>query len=180
MRFAIGTTMILVAATPAMAANWPAPTPGPITGTSGYVQIPDVAVPRDPRHVYKALFDVTKGPADKAKPLGRLVGIAGQYNGLALGKVPVANMQFAAIFHGPSVDAILTDEAYRAKHGVANPNLPLIAQLVKMGLKIYVCGQFMAATDLPRSALIKDAQVAEGATLVMIRMVNDGYALIGD
>ena len=167
-------------AAPAAAANWPAPTPSVIAGTPGYVQLPDAAVPRDPRHSYKALFDVTKGPPDKAKPLPMLNRIALQYNGLALARVPAANMRFAAIFHGPSVDALLTDAAYRAKHGVPNPNLALLAELRKAGLTIYVCGQYMAGVDLPRTALIPDAQVAEGATLVMIRMVNDGYALIAD
>lgn len=179
MRFLIGLTL-LAAAAAAPAANWPAPTPSIIAGTPGYVQIPDAAVPRDPRHSYKALFDMTKGPADKARPLAMLNRIALQYNGLALARVPVANMQFAAIFHGPSVDALLTDAAYRAKHGVANPNLALIAELTKAGLKIYICGQYMAGIDLPRASVIPQAQVAEGATLVMIRMVNDGAALIAD
>jgi len=168
----------LLAATPALSANWPARTPGPIPNTPGYVQIPDAAVPRDPKHAYKALFQANKGPEDKAKPLAVLNRIAGLHNALTLAKVPTSNIQFAAIFFGPAVDALLTDQAYRAKHGVPNPNLTLIDQLVKGGVKFYVCGQFMAASDTPRSAIIPQAQVAESATLVMIRLVNDGYAFL--
>ncbi len=174
---------ILIAATlatPTLAANWPARTPGPIAGAPGYVQIPNVAVPRDPAHDYKALFHGSKAPADPGKPHGVLMAIGAQMNGLLLGNVPASNLHFAAIFSGPGADTLLTDDAYRAKHGIANPNLPLIAALVKAGLKLYVCGQFMAGADLPRSALIPEVEVAEGATLVKIRLANEGYAILND
>lgn len=173
---ALGTA--LLAATPALSANWPAPTPGPIPNTPGYVQIPDAAVKRDPARAYKALFQANKPAEDKAKPHAVLNRIAGLHNALTLGNVPTRNIQFSAIFFGPAADALLTDEAYRAKHGVPNPNLALIGHLLKGGVKFYVCGQYMAVSDTPRSALIPEAQVAESATLVMIHHVNDGYAFL--
>ena len=175
---ALGFAALLLTVTPALAANWPAPTPGPIPGVPGYVQIPDAAVKRDPSHAYKALFQANKKIEDVAKPSPVLMRMAGLHNALALGGVPTGNIQFAAIFFGPGADALLTDEAYKAKHGVANPNLTLIGHLARGGVKFYVCGQFMAGSDTPRSALIPQAQVAESATLVMIRHVNDGYAFL--
>jgi intracellular sulfur oxidation DsrE/DsrF family protein len=176
---ALGAAALLLAVTPALAANWPAPTPGPIPGAgAGYVQIPDAAVKRDPSHAYKALFQANKKADDNTKPNAVLVRMAALHNALTLGGVPQGNIQFAAIFFGPGADALLTDQAYRAKHGVANPNLTLIGHLVKGGVKLYVCGQYMAASDTPRSALIPEAQVAESATLVMIRHANDGYAFL--
>ena len=172
--------LFVFAATPTLAANWPARTAGPIAAAPGYVQIPGVAVPLDPAHDYKALFQGSKAAADKDKPHRVLLGIGGQMNALLLAKVPADHIHFAAIFFGPAADALLTDAAYRAKHGMANPNLPLIAELVKAGLKIYVCGQFMAAADLPRAALVPEVEVAEGASLVKIRLANDGYAILND
>lgn len=180
MRTSLALILAFAVATPALAANWPARTPGPIAGAPGYAQIPNVAVPRDPSHVYKALFVASKAPADKEKPHGVLLGLGGQMNGLLLGQVPAGNIRFAAIFFGPAVDALLTNEAYRAKHGIANPNLPLIAELVKAGVKLYVCGQYMAGTDLPRASLIPEAEVAESSPLVRIRLANDGYAIMPD
>lgn len=163
---------------PATAKNWQAATPGAITQASGYVDIADAAIRRDPAHAYRALFDATAGVAtpDKLQPTLSRMGFV--INGLMLGKVPAGNIRLAAIFHGPSVDALLNDEAYRAKHKINNPNLPLIAELKKAGVRLLVCGQYMAQTDLPRSALIPAAEVAEGATIVLITMQNDGYALI--
>lgn len=180
MRILVGLLLAVSVSTPTLAANWPARTEGPIAGAPGYVQIPNAAVPRDVTHDYKALFQASKAPADKAKPLGVLLGVGGQMNALLQAKVPANKIHFAMIFFGPAADAILTNEAYRAKHGVDNPNLPLLNELVRAGLKIYVCGQYMAATDLPRTALYPAVEVAEGAGLVKIRFANDGYAVLPD
>ena len=169
---------LAAAATSADAKNWPAPSPPALAHAPGYVDIPDVASPRDRTHVYKALFDATAGPAAPDKQLAMLSRVGLQVNGLLLAKVPAQNIRFAMIFHGPSVDALLTDAAYRRKHGVPNPNLAVIAELRHAGVTFMVCGQYMAGVDLPREDLIPDAKVAEAATLVMIRYMNDGYAII--
>lgn len=165
-------------AMPSAARNWPEPSAPALPHAPGYVNIPGVASPRDPTHVYKALFDATAGPAEAGKPLAMLSRVGLQVNGLMLAKVPAQNIRFAMIFHGPAVDALLTDAAYRKKHGVANPNLPLIAELRKAGVEFMICGQYMAGADLPRGDVIPEAKVAEAATLVMIRYMNDGYAFI--
>lgn len=163
---------------PAAAADWPARSDAtPITQARGYVNIPDVAVPRDPAHVYKALFDAISAPKDPAKPHDVFVRVGSLVNALAQGGVPAANIRFALIFHGPSVDALLTDERYRAKYQMANPNRAIITELRRVGVEIFVCGQYMAGTNLPREALIPNAEVAESATLVTMRYANDGYAI---
>ncbi len=177
----LGALAALMVAQPAAAGvNWPAKQGGPLADAPGYVPIPNAAVPRDPTHAYKALFNAETGPKDRTKPLGQLMRVGAQVNGLRLANVPTSNIRFAMIFHGPAVDALLTDKAYRAKSGVNNPNLPLLAELKRAGVHFYVCGQYMAGVDLPRADLIADAEVAESATLVMIRLENDGYALIGE
>lgn len=165
-------------ASPALAANWPAPQPPALAHAPGYVIIPDVAVPRDPARTYKAIFDATEGVKDHARALPVLARVGLQINGLMLAHVPQDHIRFAMIFHGPSVEALYTDAHYREKFGTPNPNLPLIAELTRAGVRIYVCGQYMAGTDTPRSALIPEAAVAESATLVLITFQNDGYALI--
>ena len=166
-------------AAPALARNWPEPSPPALAHAPGYVNIPNVASPRDQHHVYKALFDANAGaPApDKIVPVLSRVGL--QINGLLLAKVPADHIRFAMIFHGPAADALLTDAAYQAKHHMPNPNAPLVAELKRAGVHLLVCGQFLAGADIPRADLIPDAEVAEAATLVMIRFQNDGYAFIG-
>lgn len=165
-------------ALPAQGANWPAPQPPALAHAPGYVVIPNVAVPRDPARTYKAIFDATEGPGDHKKVLAAFNRVGLQINGLLLAKVPADHIRFAMIFHGPAVEALYTDAYYRQKFGVANPNLPVIADLVKAGVEIFVCGQYMAGTDTPASALIADARVGESATLVLITYGNDGYTVI--
>ena len=171
-------TAVLLGAAPAQAANWPAPQPPALAHAQGYVVIPGVAAPLDPARTYKAIFDATEGAKDHAKVLPVLERVGLQINGLTLARVPQDHIRFVMIFHGPSVEALYTDAYYRQKFGIANPNLPLLAELAKAGVRIMVCGQYMAGTDTPRSALIPEAAVAEAATLVLIAFQNDGYALI--
>ncbi len=168
----------LLPMTAADAANWPARSAAtPVTQARGYVNIPDAAVPRDPAHAYKALFDATGAPKDPAKPHDSFVRVGSLINALSQANVPAGNIRFVMVFHGPSVDALLTDERYRAKYNMANPNHAIVAELKRAGVQIFVCGQYMAGTDLAREALIPDAKVAESATLVIMRYANDGYAV---
>ena len=158
--------------------HWPQPSPPIVPGSPGYVEIPGAAVPRDPHHHYKALFHISKEAPNPAKPHPALHRVARQINGLKAAGVPQSGISFALIVHGKAVDALLTDAAYRAVYKSANPNLQLIAGLRDNGVKIYVCGQYMAKANLPRSNLAKGVEVAEAATLVIIRLSNDGYAVV--
>ena len=177
---ALALAAIVLAQGPARAANWPAPQPPALAHAPGYVDIPDVAVKRDPRRTYKAIFNAVAGPKDHAKQLAALERVGLQINGLMLAHVPADHIRFVMILHGPSVEALYTDAEYRAKFGTPNPNLPLVEELLEAGVQIFVCGQYMAKSDTPRSALITQAQVAEAATLVMITYADDGYALIDE
>ena len=171
--------LALALAAPAAARNWPAPSAPALVHAPGYVDIPGVAAPRDPAHVYQALFDATAGATAPDKVVGVLQRVGLQVNGLLQARVPADHIRFAMIFHGPATDALLTDAAYRAKHHVANPNLALVAELKRAGVRFLVCGQYLAGVDVPRGDLIPEADVAEAATLVMIRYQNDGFAFIG-
>ncbi|HKI75393.1 MAG TPA: sulfur reduction protein DsrE, partial [Pseudomonadales bacterium] len=85
----------------------------------GAVQpLPDAGVQPKKDGTYKALFDVTSGISDPSKPEGGLVHVARAVNVFASAGVPVENLHFIAILHGPSTDAILTNDAYKKKYGV--------------------------------------------------------------
>jgi len=132
--------LALGTAGPGVAENWPRPTPPAIAGTHGYVEIPNAAIARDRQHLYKAVFDAKAANPEPAMPAPQLLRIALQINGLANAGVPGDKIDFVAIVHGPAADMLLTDTAYRAKHGTANPNLALVQALIKRGVRILVCG----------------------------------------
>ncbi len=164
----------------ASAQSWPAPQAPAIPAGRGYRPIPNVAEAVDPTRTYKALFDSTRAADKPTERLPVLERVSLVLNGAALGGLPRDKTDIAVIFHGPSVDALLKNALYRQKHGVDNPNLELIGQLQGAGVRLLVCGQYMGGTNTPVANLIDGVQVAEGATLVMIKLANAGYAVIPD
>ena len=56
------------------------------------------------------------------------------------------DVKIAAVLHGGADKAVLSDAAYAARFkAAANPNLPLIRDLKRAGVEVFVCGQ-----SLPR------------------------------
>lgn len=170
----------IAVAGPAAAQPYPQPVKPAIPAGRGYYPIPNVAEAADPAHSYKALFDSTKAAAKPADKLPVLERIGMVLNALASNRVPGDKADIAVIFHGPSVDALLRNELYRSKFGVDNPNLELIGQLQRAGVRFMVCGQYMAGTDTPIANLVDGVRIAEAATLVTIRLANAGYAVLPD
>lgn len=172
--------LITLLAIPAHAGNWPAASPPVIAGSNGYVDIPNAALPRDPSHDYKAVFDAKKENPDRSKRSPQILRLALQINGLVQAGVPDDHVHFAIVLHGPAADAVLTSGAYRKKYGIENPNIGIIGALVKRGVRFYVCGQYIANQDISAEDILPEIKVAEAATLALIRLQNDGFALVPD
>ena len=162
----------------AAARSWPAPVASAVPEADGYVAIPDAAVPAMKSRTYKAIFDATQGSADPGKILPALNMLGSELNLFRASGIPAKNVHFAVAFHGDAVDGLLRDDAYRAKFGVPNPNLPVLARLKGLGVDLLVCGQFLAAESRDPASLSPDVTVASDALLVLIAYQNQGYALL--
>ena len=160
------------------AAKWPVARSPVIPQARGFAAIPDAAVPVSRTQTYKAIFDATR-LADKSTQLLPAVNMLGaELNALGASGAPLKNGRFVIIFHGPAVDGLLNDTAYRAKFGTANPNLPVFAELRRAGVEEYVCGQYLASKNIDRASLSPDVTVASGASIVLTTYQNRGYALL--
>ena len=83
------------------------------------------------------------------------------------------------MFHGEADKAILSDAAYAARYKVAaNPNLPLIRDLKKMGVEVFVCGESLHDLGFKAEEVAEDVLVADSAMLVLVNKQTDGYAYI--
>jgi len=159
-------------------AQWPAPEAPVVPEAAGYAAIPNAALPPTRAQVYRAIFDATRA-AKQPTQLVPAIDMAGSgLNALGVERVPLENAKFAVVFHGPAIDGILDEAHYKAKFGVSNPNLKVLAQLKKAGVELFVCGQNLIFESIDPKTLSPDVQVASKALLVLIDYQGKGYALM--
>jgi len=162
----------------AAAGQWLPPKSTAIPEADGYVEIPNAALAPTKNSKYQAIFDATHG-SEKATELLPALNMAGsELNALAAANVPLSNVKFAVVFHGPAVDGILDNDHYKAKFGTDNPNLKVIAEMKKSGVEFFVCGQYLAGENIDLKTLSPDVKVAADALLVLMQYQNNGYALM--
>jgi intracellular sulfur oxidation DsrE/DsrF family protein len=158
-------------------AQWPGPKAPAIPAADGYVVIPDVAVPPDGAHTYRAIFDAKSGP-DKPDQLVPALNMAGsELNAFAVAAVPRAHVKFAVVFRGAAMDGLLNDTHYKGKFGVSNPNLPVLEQMKKAGVELFVCGQNVALEHMDPNSLSPAVTIASDALIVLMEYHDRGYAL---
>ena len=179
----IGAGLGLIAAAamvggPAGAADPPTRLVRSVTGADPYVAVPGGRFLADSRHLYNVVFEARRG-ADKPGELVPAVNMAGsELNTLAAHRVPAARVRFVLVFHTTaSNEAVLNNATYRARHGIDNPNLPVLAQLRRQGVEVYVCGQSLLGDGVPLSAVDRSvATIAEDGVVVLMTYGAMGYA----
>src|SRR3984893_508192 len=105
----------------------------------GVVPLPRAA--EQPRKGAKAVFDITADakPSEVNKGLEEVARLLNLYGAAGL---KAGDVKIAAVCHGDADKAVLSDAAYFARFKLrANPNLPLIRDLKKAGVEVFVCGQ---------------------------------------
>lgn len=150
----------------------------PIAGADPYVPVRGSRFRADDHHLYRVAFEARRG-ADKPGELAPAVNMAGsELNTLAAHHVPVSNVRFVLVFHTTAAnEAVFTNAEYRARHGIDNPNLPVLAALKRQGAEIYVCGQSLLADKVPLSAVdTRVATIAEDGVIVLMTYGATGYA----
>jgi intracellular sulfur oxidation DsrE/DsrF family protein len=167
---------LLLALWAGSAQAWPAPQSPAVPEASGYVHLEGAPFTPTRHEVYKAAFNATLAADKPGDLLPALDNAASELNALAVEGVPLAQAQFAVVFHGGALDGILDDAHYRAKYGIANPNLPVLRKLKAQGTGLYVCGQNLVAAHVDPKTLAPEVEVASDALLVLIALQQKGYA----
>jgi len=140
--------------------------------------LPNAAYQPDKAAEYKIVFALTKGPKTPADVNPSLDRVARTVNLYVASGVPVAHLKFVAIAYGEATALALNDEAYRAKFGTANPNLPLIAALRKAGVDVAVCGQAVAEQHFSYAAVDKSVTLALSGLVTITTLEHKGYDLM--
>jgi intracellular sulfur oxidation DsrE/DsrF family protein len=147
-----------------------------VPGHGGVVPLPRSA--EQPRKGAKAVFDITADAKPGAVNKG-LEQVARLLNLYGTAQMKAADVKIAAVFHGDADKAVLNDAAYAARFKVAtNPNLPLIRDLKKAGVEVFVCGQSLHELAFKAEEVAEEVPVADSAMLVLVNKQADGYAYI--
>ena len=95
------TFIILISTITLATAQWPPPKATAVSGSDGYVEIPNAALAPTKISTYRAIFDATH-LADKPTELLPALNMAGsELNALAAANVPMANAKFVVVFSRP-------------------------------------------------------------------------------
>ncbi|QDU59512.1 DsrE/DsrF-like family protein [Planctomycetes bacterium Pan216] len=140
------------------------------------VRYPDAA--QQPRDGSKIVVDITRsGKPDVlnsgVEKVARFVNI---YEGA--GKKP-ANVDIAIVLHGGATLTALNDEAYASRFGVEkNPHLDFYKELQQAGVKVYLCGQALAAKKGTPEQVADHIPLVTSALVALVNHQADGYAYI--
>jgi hypothetical protein len=147
-----------------------------VAGHGGVVSLPQAV--EQPRKGAKAVFDITADakPGEVNRGLEQVARLLNLYGATGL---RAGDVKIAAVCHGEADKAVLSDPAYAARFQVtANPNLPLIHDLKKAWVEMFVCGQSLHDLGFKAEEVAEEVPVADAAMLVLANKQADGYAYI--
>lgn len=174
--FYLTTLLLLTFYTSTMQAqHWQTPV---IKGYGKVVDYPDAEVQPNPEKEYKILFHITSDDEKEGVNL-KLWKIARLINLMGLQNVPKENVHIVAVISGPATLLVLSDKAYFEKLGKPNPNMDLLKQLKKYGVKIQVCGQALAERKInPKTELNEFTVLTLSAMIAIPTYQMEGYVLM--
>lgn len=152
---------------------------GPVIADFGpVVDVADDAFNLVPGQTYRLLFDVSAGSRD-AHQLNRGLESAARFlNMHARAGIEPGDLQIEIVTHGGTTWDVLSDEAYRARFGRANPNTALLQALTGAGVVIRQCGQSAAFNGVAAGELAPGVGMAVSAMTVLVRRQSEGWALL--
>jgi len=126
----------------------------------------------------KAVFDIMNSPEDPST-LNKSIETAARFlNMHAQNGVPASNLKVALVVHNKASKDISSNESYKKRYGVANPNAEMVQQLLDAGVAFIFCGQSSLSRNFPIEETIPGVQLSLSAMTALIQLQNDGYSLI--
>lgn len=146
---------------------------------SGVLPVTGVTEKPDPTLQYKLLMeDVVPVKENNAKEINDGLSEIGRLINLHIASgIPKSNLQLVAVVHGASLYSLYNNEAYKKKFGINNPNIDLINELMKNGVKFIACGQAMNFYDVKKEDMVPNIKITLTAQTVLSSYQLKGYIL---
>lgn len=145
-----------------------------IKNFGGIYEIPDSIDPDEDR-IYKIVVDLKTLQRDKSSVNPGLNNVARMINLHGLGGVDSDSLKVSVVIHGGATDVTLTDEAYRKRYEMDNPNIELLDELTEAGFEVYVCGQSLLARQYAYTEIDGNIRIGLSMLTVYTTHVLDGY-----
>lgn len=126
----------------------------------------------------KVVFAINKGQNDPKKPNDGLDHIARIVNLYIAAGVPVERLQLAGVIAGSATSAVLTNDEYKAKFGVDNPNIDLIRQLRAHNVDLSVCAQSVYGHKENQERVLPEVRMGLSAMITLANYEKEGYSLL--
>jgi intracellular sulfur oxidation DsrE/DsrF family protein len=147
-----------------------------ISGYGGVHPGPNLPIRPEPGIEYKIIVDVVHPNPDPAKLSNSLDRLARLVNLMAYAEVPPEHVHIVAVLDEGAGLLALTNESYRKRFKVDNPNLALLHQLKLHGVELLICSQAMAGNKLVEHDFISDATVTLSALSDFVVFGQRGYS----
>ncbi len=160
-------------------AQQPISTPGNVISDFGKtyeVNNPDFKT--DTTAIFKVVFDVAKAPENPSLRNPYIETMARFLNMQEKAGVPATNMHIRAAIHGQAAYGMLTNELYKEKFGVDNPNIELLEALKEANVSLILCGQTAGARNITKERRLEMIDVGLSAMTVLSQSQMEGYTLI--
>lgn len=144
---------------------------------SGVFPVEHVTEIPDPNTRYKLLFELTYNDSLVKDINGGLVEIGRIINLHVASGIPKNHLDLVMVVHGPAIYSFYNNDRYRTKYKSDNPNLKIIDELKKAGVKFIVCGQALAYFAVDWADLLPGFNLSLTAQTVLSNYHNKGYAL---
>ncbi|QGY30136.1 DsrE family protein [Pantoea cypripedii] len=126
----------------------------------------------------KIVFQINRNEGDIRQPNLGLERVARVTNLYYAAGVPLNQLNFVVSINSDAVPAALNNDQFRKAYGVDNPNLKLISELEKAGVKVSICDQSVAFHQLEREWIdpMVTHTLSSGTTVATLQ--NEGYAFL--
>lgn len=141
-------------------------------------KVTDIDIKTDVSAEFKVIFDVAKSSEDKSIINKNIVTAARFLNMHADAGMDPSQLKVAMTIHGGAWQDVLTNEAYREKFGVDNPNTELINQLTEAGADIIICGQTAGFRGITKKNANPNVKFALSAMTALLQYQQNGYTFI--
>ena len=124
----------------------------------------------------KIVFQITRSDGAMTDVNLGLERVARVVNLYVASGIPARELKFVVSVTGDATPAMLDNAHFKQFYGVDNPNLKLISELDKLGVKVSVCDQSVAFHHYPNDWIDKSVVHALSSPTTVSTLQNQGYA----